>query len=115
MSEQVIILIDRERKREFSKFIRLFKQRPEIPMTEVRLKIQKYAYYDFILAKLLAINQTIRKIKPDIQFFINPAFCNHKGKIIQTLKKNCNIEIIDDDPNFLYLKLRDGGYEDAES
>ena len=107
MNEQVLILIDKERSRQFTKFIELFKEKPEIPMTEVRSKIQKNAYYNFVLAKLDALNHTIRSLKPEMQFFISPAFSNRKGKIVHTLKKNCNIEIIDNDPNFFYLKIKE--------
>jgi hypothetical protein len=115
MDEQVIILIDKERSRQFSKFIELFKARPEIPLAEIRSKIQKNAYYDFVLGKIHALNKTIKSIRPEMQFFIHPAFTSHKGKIVQILRRNCNIEIIDNDPNFFYLKLREGGYQDVES
>ena len=108
MNEQVLILIDKERSRQFTKFIELFKEKPEIPLTEVRSKIQKNAYYNFVLVKLDAINSTIRSLKPEMQFFISPAFSNRKGKIVHTLKKNCSIEIIDNDPNFFYLKIKQG-------
>ena len=115
MAEQVLILIDKQRSREFSKFIELFKAKPEISLAELRAKIQKNAYYDFILVKLNAINESIRIIRPDVDSFISPALCRHKGRVVHTMRRNCNIEIIDKDPNFFYLRLKEGGFQHAES
>ena len=106
MEGQTIILIERKGGKQFTRFIELFKSRAEIPIKEVRAKISKSSYYDFILNRIYAINETIRKINPNLEAFITPTLNNNNGKIIQTFKRNCNIEIIDEDPNFFYLRLK---------
>ena len=106
MGEQVIILLERKGRKEFSKFMQLFKDKSEIPIKEIRSKIPKSTFYDFILGKICIINQSIKNINPDLEPFIIPAIYNNNGKIIQTFKRNCNIEIMDEDPNFFYLRLK---------
>ncbi|HLC62254.1 MAG TPA: hypothetical protein VJI52_04520, partial [Candidatus Nanoarchaeia archaeon] len=64
------------------------------------------SYYDFILNKIFELNQTIKNIDPQLESFISPTLNNSNGKIIQTFKRNCDIEIIDEDPNFFYLKIK---------
>jgi len=104
--EQVIILIERKGRTQFTRFIELFKNRAEIPIKEIRSKIAKSSYYDFILNKIFELNQTIKNIDPQLESFISPTLNNSNGKIIQTFKRNCDIEIIDEDPNFFYLKIK---------
>ena len=111
MPEQIVILIERKGKKQFTRFIELFKNRPEVSVREIRSKIPKSTFYDFILAKLYSINQSIKNINPDMDPFIIPAFSDFNGRIIQTFRKNCNIEIVDEDPNFFYLKLKMGNDE----
>ena len=106
MADQTIILIERKGGKQFTKFIELFKSRGEIPIKEVRAKISKSSYYDFILNRIYALNETIRNINPKFEAFITPTWNNTNGKIIQTFKRNCNIEIIDEDKNFFYLRLK---------
>jgi len=108
MAEQVVILIERKGRKQFTRFIELFKNRPEIPVKEIRSKIPKSTFYEFVLEKLYSINQSIQNINPDIEHFIIPAFSNYNGKIIQTFRKNCNIQILYEDPNFFYLKVKQG-------
>ena len=111
MSEQTIILIERKGRAQFSRFIELFKDRAEIPIKEVRSKIPKSTYYDFILNKIYELNETIKNIDPKLESFIAPTLNNNNGKIIQTFKRNSDIEIIDEDPNFFYLRLKCRGDE----
>ena len=106
MKGQTIILIERKGRKQFTRFIELFKNRLEIPIREVRSKIPKSSYYEFILNRIYALNETIRNIDPKLESFIIPTLNNNNGKIIQTFKRNCNIEILDDDPNFFYLRLK---------
>ena len=108
MAKQYIILIERNDSKQFSKFIGLFKERPEIPINEIRTKIAKSTLYKLVLNKLYTINESIKVIKPNIDSFISPALGHHNGRVVQTLKKNCNIEIMDSDPNFFYLRLNEG-------
>ena len=103
---ETIILIERRGKKHFTSFIELFKNRAEIPIKEVRSKIPKSSYYDFILNKIYALNETVRSIDPKLEHFITPTLINNNGKIVQTFKRNLNIEIIDEDPNFFYLRLK---------
>ena len=105
--EQIVILIERKGRKQFTRFIELFKNRDEIPIKEVRAKISKSSYYDFILNKIYALNETIKNIDPKQESFITPTLINTNGKIIQTFKRNCNIEIVDEDPNFFYLRLKE--------
>ena len=109
MEGQTIILIERKGGRQFTRFIELFKSRAEIPIKEVRAKISKSSYYDFILNRIYALNETIRNINPKHEAFIIPILSNNNGKIIQTFKRNSNIEIVDEDPNFFYLKIKTNG------
>ena len=113
MNEQIIILIERKGRKQFTRFIELFKNRAEIPIKEIRSKIPKSSYYDFILNKVFALNQTIKNIDPKLEPFIAPTLNSNNGKIIQTFRRNCNIEIIDEDPNFFYLRLKVKGESDA--
>ena len=115
MPEQIVILIERKGKKQFTRFIELFKNRPEIPIKEIRSTIPKSTFYEFILSKLYTINQSIKHINPSLDHFIIPAFSNDNGRIIQTFRKNCNIEIVDEDPNFFYLKLKMGNDEIIKS
>ena len=105
MNEQLIILIERKSK-QFTRFIELFKNRAEIPIKEVRSKIAKSSYYDLILNKIYVLNETIKNIDPKLECFITPCLNNKNGKIIQTFKRSCDIEIVDEDPNFFYLKVK---------
>lgn len=111
--EQVIILIERKGRKQFTRFIELFKNRAEIPIKEIRAKIPKSSYYDFILNKIFALNQTIKTIDPSLEPFISPTLNSNNGKIIQTFRRNCNIEIVDEDPNFFYLRIKSKGGSDA--
>ena len=104
--EGLVILIERKGGKEFLRFIDLFKKRPEISMKEVHAKIAKSSYYDFILNKIYALNETIKNLDPKLEPFIIPALANTNGKVIQTFKRNRDIEILDDDPNFIYLKVK---------
>ena len=106
MGEQIIILVERKGKKQFTKFIEMFKSRQEIPIKELRSKIPKSTFYEFILNKIYVLNQTIKSIDPRLEAFIIPTLQNNNGKIIQTFKRNCDIEIIDEDPNFFYLRLK---------
>jgi len=106
MDESVIILIERKGGKQFTRFIELFKNRAEIPIKEVRSKIAKSSYYDFVLSRIYALNETIRNIDPKLESFIAPTLNNTNGKIIQTFKRNCDIEITDEDPNFFYLRIK---------
>src|SRR3989338_5248186 len=105
MADKTIILIERKRGKQFTRFIEMFKNRVEIPMKEVRAKIPKSSYYDFILNRIYALNETIKIIDPNLEPFITPTLNNNNGKIVQTFKRNCNIEIVDEDPNFFYLLI----------
>jgi len=60
MHEQVVILIERKGRKQFTRFIELFKNRPEIPIKEIRSKIPKSTFYEFILSKLYTINHYFR-------------------------------------------------------
>lgn len=113
MAEQVVILIERKGRKQFTRFIELFKNRPEIPIREIRSKIPKSTFYEFILSKLYMLNQSIKNINPDLEHFIIPAISSQNGKIIQTFRKNCNIQIVDEDPNFFYLKVKQGEGNDT--
>ena len=115
MPEQVVILIERKGRKQFTRFVELFKNRPEIPIKEIRSQIPKSTFYEFILSKLYTINQSIKHINPSLEHFIIPAFSSVDGRIIQTFRKNCNIEIVDEDPNFFYLKLKMGNDEIIKS
>lgn len=106
MASQTVILIERKGRTHFTRFIELFKNRAEIPMREVRSSIPKSTFYDFILGKIYALNQTIKNIDPSLEPFISMTLENTNGRIVQTFKRNCNIEIIDEDPNFFYLRLK---------
>lgn len=111
MADQTIILIERKGGKQFTRFIELFKSRAEIPIKEVRAKISKSSYYDFILNRIYDLNETIRHINPQLESFIMPTLNNNNGKIIQTFKRNCDIEIIDEDPNFFYLRIKSRNQE----
>lgn len=113
MTEQIVILIERKGRKQFTRFMELFKDRSEIPIKEIRSKISKTSFYHFILSKIHTINQSIKNINPSLEPFIIPAFRNDNGRTVQTFRKNCNIEIIDEDPNFFYLRLRTKGDENA--
>ncbi len=106
MADQIIILVERKERKQFTRFMELFKNRSEIPIKEIRSKIPKSTFYDFILSKIYTLNETIKNIDPSLEPFIIPALNNNNGKIIQTFKRNANIEIIDEDPNFFYLRLK---------
>ena len=106
MAEEIILLIERAGRKQFSNFLELFIKRSEIPMKEIRLKIPKSTFYDFILTKIYKINLAIKTINPDMESFIIPVLSNRNGKIIQCFRRNCNIEISNEDPNFFYLKLK---------
>ena len=95
MEGQTIILIERKGRKQFTRFIELFKNREEIPIKEIRSTIPKSTFYEFI--------------DPNLEAFIVPTLQNNNGKIVQTFKRNCNIEIIDEDPNFFYLRLKANG------
>ena len=112
--DKVIILIERKGK-QFTRFIELFKNRAEIPIKEVRAKISKSSYYDFVLNRIYALNETIRHIDPKLEPFIAPTFNNTNGKIVQTFKRSCEIEITDEDPNFFYIKLKGSRYPDGQN
>ena len=109
MPDQVVILIERRGKKQFTRFIEMFKNRAEIPIKEIRSTIPKSTFYEFILGKIYDLNQTIKNIDPSLEAFIVPTLQNNNGKIIQTFKRNCDIEIIDEDPNFFYLRLKANG------
>ena len=113
-NQEVIILIERKGK-QFTRFIELFKNRAEIPIKEVRAKISKSSYYDFVLNRIYALNETIRHIDPKLEPFIAPTFNNTNGKIVQTFKRSCEIEITDEDPNFFYIKLKGSRYPDGQN
>jgi len=106
MGEQVIILVERKGKKQFTRFMELIKDKAEIPIKEIRSQIPKTTFYDFILSKIYNINQTIKNIDPSLEPFLIPTLNNVNGKIIQTFKRNCDIEIIDEDPNYFYLRLK---------
>ena len=106
MTEEVVILIEKKGRKQFTRFVELFKDRAEIPIKEIRSKIPKSTFYDFILSKIYKINQSIKNIDPGLEHFIVPAFSNDNGKIVHSFRRNCDIELIDEDPNFFYLKLR---------
>ena len=106
MAEQTIILIERKEKTHFAIFIELFKNRIEVPFREVRKKIPNSSYYEFTLNKIHTLNKTIKLLDPEHEAFITPSINDDNGKIIQTFKRNRKLEIIDDDPNFFYLKLK---------
>lgn len=110
MADETIIMIERKGRTQFTKFIKLFKDRIEVPIKEVRSMMPKSTFYDFILAKIYALNESIKNIHPEIEPFIAPTLKNNNGKIVQTFKRSCDIEIIDEDPNFFYLRIkcRDG-------
>jgi len=114
MAEQVVILIERKGRKQFTRFMELFKNRAEIPIKEIRSKIPKSTFYDFILSKIYTINQSIKNIDPSLEPFLVPAFNNDNGRIIHTFRRNCNIEVIDEDPNFFYLRLKANGGENAQ-
>ena len=105
MENQTVILIERKGRKQFTRFIELFKNRVEIPIKEVRSSIPKSTFYDFILGKIYDLNQTINNIDPSLEPFISMTLHNNNGKIVQTFKRNCNIEIVDEDPNFFYLLI----------
>ena len=115
MDEQVIILIERKGRKQFTRFIELFKNRAEIPIKEVRAKISKSSYYDFVLNRIYDLNEAIRNIDPMLEPFIAPTLNNHNGKIIQTFKRNCEIEITDDDPNFFHIRLKSSRCPDGQN
>jgi len=106
MTEQIVILLERKGRRQFTRFIELFRDRAEIPVREIRSKIPKSTFYEFILSKIHTINQSIKNIDPTLEPFIIPVIYNNNGKLIQTFRRNSNIEIADDDPNFFYLRLK---------
>ena len=106
MAEQVTILIERKGRKQFTKFIELFMERSEISMKEIRSQIPKSTFYDFLLSKIYTINQSIKNINPSLEPFIAPGFYDDNGKITQCFKRNCDIEIIDEDPNFFYIRLK---------
>jgi hypothetical protein len=106
MTEQIIILVERKGRKQFTRFMELFKNRAEIPIKEIRSKIPKSTFYDFILTKIYTLNEAIKNINPNLEAFIIPTLQNNNGKIIQTFKRNSDIEIIDEDPNFFYLRLK---------
>ena len=106
MAEQTIILIERKGRTHFIKFIDLFKNRMEVPLKEVRKKIPKSSYYQLILNRIYDLNESIQNIDPKHEPFISPNLNNSNGKIIQTFRRNCKIEITDEDPNFYYLRIR---------
>ena len=111
--EQVIILIERKNGKQFSKFIELFKNRTEIPIKEVRAKVAKSSYYDFILNKICDLNETVKNLSQKHEPFIIPTLNNSNGRVIQTFKRNCDIEILDEDPNFFYLRLKSHDQENV--
>ena len=114
MAEQIVILIERKGRKQFTRFIELFRERSEIPIKEIRSTIPKSSFYEIILSKIYTINQSIKNINPSLEHFIIPSFHNNKGKIVQTFKRNCDIELIDEDPNFVYIRLKAGDDENAE-
>ena len=107
MAEQ-LILIERNDRKQFSKFIELFKAKQEIPMQEIRGKIAKSTFYEIVLARIHSINESIKAINPDVGSFISPSLGELNGRIVQTMKRNCNVDIIDEDRNFFYLRVRGG-------
>lgn len=109
MEHRTIILIERKGKRQFTRFIELFKNRDEIPIKEVRLLMPQSTFYLLILSKIYKINQTIKNIDPNLEPFISMALQNSNGKIVQTFKRSCDIEIMDEDPNFFYLRVKTNG------
>ena len=106
MAEQTIILIERRNSRQFARFIELFKNRSEIPIKEVRSKISKNSFYDIVLSRLYTLNKTIKIIDPRIESFIIPTLNDRNGRIVQTFTRNCEIEMLDKDPNFFHLRLK---------
>lgn len=63
MEQQTIILIERKGKTSFTKFIKLFKNRTEIPIKEIRSKMANSSYYDFILNKIFELNNLTSPLK----------------------------------------------------
>ncbi|MFH1848947.1 MAG: hypothetical protein ABH879_02055 [archaeon] len=106
MTEPVTILIERNGRKQFSRFIELFQERSVISVKEIRSKIPKSTFYDFVLRKINTINESIHNINPDLGPFITPSFNNHNGRITMSLRINCDIEVLDDDPNFFRLRLK---------
>ncbi|MBI2138315.1 hypothetical protein HYU13_01895 [Candidatus Woesearchaeota archaeon] len=107
MAESVTILLERKGRRQFSRFMELMKESQEIPIREIRAKIPKSTFYEFILVKIFEINESIKRLDPEVGDFIVPSFSNTNGKIIHTFKRNGNVEIDDSDPNFFLLKVRE--------
>jgi hypothetical protein len=101
----VIILIERRSISHFARFIELFRQRQEIPIREVRSKIAKSTFYYLVLNKIYCINQVIKSISQDTDFFINVTLKQENGKIIQTLRRHENVQIIGQDSNFFHIKV----------
>src|SRR3989338_3148096 len=104
--EQAVILIERKGKGQFIRFIEMFKNRTEIPMKEIRAKIARSSFYELILGRIYELNQTLSRLSPDLEPFIAPTLQNLNGKIIQSFRRNCNIEIVDEDPNYFYLRVK---------
>ncbi len=105
MESQTIILIERKGGKEFIKFMELFKNRSEIPCKEIRAKISRSSYYEFVLNKVHKLNQTVKHLNPKLEHFITPTLNDKNGKVIEMFKRNCNIQIIDEDPNYFYLLI----------
>ncbi len=112
MAEQIVILIERKSKKHFNRFIELFRTRSEISLKELRSKIPKYSFYYLILKRIHAVNNAIKNIDPNIEPFIAPTLNESNGKIIQAYKRNCEIEIMDDQ-NFYYLRVKCNGDKHA--
>jgi hypothetical protein len=106
MTEQCLILIEKTNRKQFIRFIEMFMHRQEIPLTEIRSTIPKSTFYDFILVKLHNINKTVQKIDPGIEYFIKPTLSCQNERVVQAFIKNNNIEIIFEDENYFYLKVK---------
>ena len=113
MSEQIAILIERKGKKHFTRFIELFINRAEVSVKEIKSKIPRSTFYKLVLSRIYIINQSIKNLDPSLEPFIIPAFYNDNGKIVYTFKRNCDIKIVDEDPNFFYLRLRVRGSKNA--
>jgi hypothetical protein len=106
MTDQFVMLIERLSRKQFSKFIEMFKNRQEIPIKEIRKKIPKSTFYDFILNKVYRINHAIKTLNNDNDGLLIPALIEKNGKVTQCFKRNGKIKIVDEDPYFFYLILQ---------
>lgn len=95
---KTIILL--EKRTYLVRLAKMFQQKEEIEIKEIKKKIPSTIYYRDLLSKLVDINNILSNNKPG--YFIRPTFIKKGGNVISGLKRHPYISIEVKD-NFVVL------------